>query len=62
VISLLLGPVATLLIVLLPMPGVAARRLERADWVVLGIVLAVLALLAVGLLAAGATAPRLVGA
>jgi hypothetical protein len=61
VISLLLGPVATLLIVLLPMPGVAARPLGRADWVVLGIVPAVLALLVVGLLAAGATAPRLAG-
>jgi hypothetical protein len=55
-VSLLLGPLATLLIVLLPMPGVAARPLGRADWVVLGIVLAVLAVLGVGLLAAGGTA------
>jgi len=61
VISLLLGPVATLLIVLLPMPGVEARPLGRADWVVLGIVLVVLAALVVGLLAARAMGPMFVG-
>lgn len=60
VISLLLGPVATLLIVLLPTPGVVSPPLGRADRVVLGIVLVVLALAVVGLMAAGlgATAPR----
>lgn len=61
VISLLLGPLATLLIVILPMPGVEARPLGRADWVVLGVVLVVLAALAVGLLAARAMTPMFVG-
>ena len=61
VVSLLLGPLATLLIVLLPMPGVEARRLGRADWVVLGIVFAVLVVLVVGLMAAGGTARSAVG-
>jgi hypothetical protein len=61
VISLLLGPLATLLIVLLPMPGVEARSLRRADWAVLGIVLAVLVLLVVGLMAAGGTTRSVVG-
>ena len=61
VISLLLGPVATLLIVLLPMPGVEARPLGRADWVVLGVVLVILLVLVAGLLAAGATAPKFGG-
>jgi hypothetical protein len=61
VISLLLGPVATLLIVLLPMPGVEARTLGRADWAVLGIVLAVLVGLVVVLMAASTTAPSVVG-
>ena len=56
VVSLLLGPLATLLIVLLPMPGVVARPLGRADWAVLGIVLAVLVVLVVGLMAAGGSA------
>jgi hypothetical protein len=53
VISLLLGPVATLLIVVLPMPGVEARPLGRADWAVLGVVLAVLVVIVFGLMAAG---------
>ncbi len=61
VVSLLLGPLATLLIVLLPMPGVEARPLGRADWVVLGVVLAVLAVLGVGLVAAGANGRGFVG-
>lgn len=61
VISLLLGPLATLLIVLLPMPGVEARPLGRADWAVLGIVLAVLVGLVVVLMAASTTAPSVVG-
>ena len=61
VISLLLGPLATLLIILLPMPCVEARSLGRADWAVLGIVLAVLVVLVVGLLAAGGTARPVVG-
>ena len=53
VISLLLGPVATLLIVVLPMPGVEARPLGRADWAVLGVVLAVLVVIVFGLMAVG---------
>ncbi|HEY5496199.1 MAG TPA: hypothetical protein VIK16_06025 [Candidatus Limnocylindrales bacterium] len=53
VISLLLGPVATLLIVVLPMPGVEMRPLGRADWAVLGVVLAVLVVIAIGLMAVG---------
>lgn len=53
VISLLLGPVATLVIVVLPMPGVEARPLGRADWAVLGVVLAVLVVIVFGLMAAG---------
>jgi len=53
VISLLLGPVATLLIVVLPMPGVEARPLGRADWAVLGVVLAVLVVIVVGFIAVG---------
>jgi len=61
VISLLLGPVATLLIVLLPMPGVEARPLARADRLVLGIVLAILAVLVLGLIAVGLAAPSRFG-
>ncbi len=53
VISLLLGPLATLLIVLLPVPGVEARPLGRSEWAVVGVVLAVLVVLVVGLMAAG---------
>ena len=53
VVSLLLGPVATLLIVVLPMPGVEMRPLGRADWAVLGVVLAVLVVIVVGLMAVG---------
>lgn len=52
VISLLLGPLATLLIVVLPVPGVEARPLGRPEWAVVGVVLAVLVVL-VGLMAAG---------
>jgi hypothetical protein len=61
VISLLLGPAATLLIVLLPMPGVKARPIGRADWAVLGSVLAILVALVVVVMAAGATARSVVG-
>jgi len=57
VISLLFGPLATLLIVLLPMPGVEARALGRADWAVLGVVLTVLVGLVVVLMAGGSTGP-----
>ncbi len=53
VVSLLLGPLATLLIVLLPIPGVETRSLGRGEWVVLGIAVAVLVLVVVGLGAAG---------
>lgn len=41
VISLLLGPLATLFIVLLPTPGLEARPLRRSEWAVVGVVLAV---------------------
>ena len=61
VISLLLGPLATLLIVLLPMPGVEARPLARTEWAVLGVVLAVLVIAIVGLMAAGVAVPQVVG-
>jgi hypothetical protein len=61
VISLLLGPLATLLIVLLPMPGVEARTLGRADWAVLGIVLTVLVGLVVVFMAAGRTGSSVAG-
>ncbi|MDO8483581.1 MAG: hypothetical protein Q7S35_01405 [Candidatus Limnocylindrales bacterium] len=57
VISLLLGPLATLFIVLLPTPGVEARPLGRSEWAVVGVVLAVLVVLVVGLMAAGTPAP-----
>ena len=53
VISLLLGLLATLLIVLLPMPGVEVRLLGWSEWGVVGVVLAVLVVLVVGLMAAG---------
>lgn len=46
-ISLLLGPFATLLIVVLPAPGGEARPLRRSEWVVLGIVLVALVVIAV---------------
>ncbi len=44
VLSLVLGPIATLLIVVLPVPTGEVRPLRRADWVVIGIVVALLAL------------------
>lgn len=53
VISLLLGPLATLLIVVLPGPGAEARPLGRSEWGVVGVVLAVLVVLVVGLMVAG---------
>lgn len=46
-ISLLLGPFATLLIVVLPAPGGEARPLRRSEWAVLGIVLVALVVIAV---------------
>ena len=52
VISLLLGPLATLLIVVLPVRGVEARPFGRSEWAVVGVVIAVLVVL-VGLMAAG---------
>ena len=57
VISLLLGPLATLFIVLLPMPGVEARPLRRSEWAVVGVVVAVPVVFVVGLMAAGTPAP-----
>lgn len=56
VISLLLGPLATLLIVVLPVPGLEARPLGRPEWAVVGIALVVVVVLVVlraGWLAAG---------
>jgi hypothetical protein len=53
VVSLLLGPFATLLIVILPMPGAEARPLERRDWAVVGLVLVALLVLILGLMAVG---------
>lgn len=65
VISLLLGPLATLLIVVLPMPGVEARSLSRPEWILVGLVLVVLVLLVVlsvgGLAVAGARAQDIGG-
>jgi hypothetical protein len=53
VVSLLLGPFATLLIVILPMPGVESRPLERRDWAVVGLVLVAILVLLLGLMAVG---------
>lgn len=50
-ISLLLGPLATLLIVVLPAPGAEARPMGRSEWAALGVVLAVLVVGIVGLMA-----------
>ncbi len=62
VLSLLLGPLETLLIVLLPMPGVAARPLGRTELAVIGVVLAILVVVVAGLMASGAAAmPRIGG-
>lgn len=57
VISLLLGPLATLFIVLLSNPGVEARPLGRSEWAVIGVVLAVLVIAVVGLMAVSTPAP-----
>ncbi len=57
VISLLLGPLATLFIVLLPKPGVEARPLRRSEWAVVGVVLILLVISVVGLMAVGTAAP-----
>ena len=61
VISLLLGPVATLFIVILPRPGAEARPLGQGDWIVLGIVFAVLVVLVVGLVGVSTAGLRLGG-
>ena len=65
VISLVLGPLATLLIVLLPMPASSARPLGRPEWILIGLVLAVVVVLVVlsvgGLAVAGARA-QVIGA
>ena len=50
VVSLLLGPLATLLIVLLPVTTGEARPLRRADWVVMCAIVALSALAVVVLL------------
>lgn len=60
VISLLLGPLATLFIVLLPMPGVEARPLRRSEWAVVGVgvgVVLVLLVISVAGMAVGTPAP-----
>ena len=51
VISLLLGPLATLFIVLLPTPGVEARPLGRSEWAVDAVVVGVVLVLLVRALA-----------
>jgi hypothetical protein len=54
-VSLLLGPIATLLIVLQPVPGVETRPLPPRATAALGILGIVVLVVLVGLLAAGAT-------
>ena len=62
VVSLLLGPLATLLIVALPAPTGAQTSMGRAEWIILAIVLLAVVLAIVGLLAVGmAAAPRVGG-
>ncbi len=50
VVSLLLGPLATLLIVVLPAPAGAPAPMGRVEWILVAIVLGALALGIVGLL------------
>jgi hypothetical protein len=59
VVSLLLGPLATLLIVILPVPNVESRPLGRRDWAVVGLVLVAFLVLLLGLMAfsAGGVTP-----
>ena len=52
VVSLILGPLATLLIVVLPAPTEARTSMGRAEWVIVAIVLLAFVLAIVGLLAA----------
>jgi hypothetical protein len=53
VVSLLMGPLATLLIVILPMPGAEASPLGRRDWAVVGLILVAILVVLLGLMAAG---------
>ena len=62
VVSLLLGPLATLLIVALPAPTAAQTSMGRAEWIIVAIVLLAVVLAIVGLLGYGmAAAPRVGG-
>ena len=62
IVSLLLGPLATLLIVALPTPVDGQASMGRAEWVIVAIVLGALVLAIVVLLAFGmAAAPRVGG-
>ena len=53
VISLLLGPVATLLIVLLPIAETEPEPLGRSQWILVAVVLIIFAAITFGLFAAG---------
>jgi len=63
VVSLILGPLATLLIVVLQAPTEAQTSMGRAEWVIVTIVLLAFVLAIVGLLVLGmAAAPHVGGA
>ena len=61
IVSLLLGPLATLLIVVLPTPVGAPATMGRAEWIIVAIVLGALALAVVGVLVLGVAAAPHVG-
>ena len=59
VVSLILGPLATMLIVVLPAPAEAQTSMGRGEWAIVAIVLVGFVLAIVGLLAFGmAAAPH----
>jgi hypothetical protein len=60
-LSLVLGPLATLLIVVLPVPTEGHAAMGRADWVVVAIVLLAFVLAIVGLVGFGLAAAPHVG-
>jgi hypothetical protein len=60
-VSLVLGPLATLLIVVLPAPTKAQTSMDRAQWIIAAIVLLAFVLAVVGLLAFGMAAAPHVG-
>ncbi len=61
VVSLLLGPLATLLIVALPAPAAAQTSMGRAEWAIVAIVLIAFVVAIVGLLGLGMAAAPHVG-